>query len=596
MNTLKKKTISIILSFSMVISIFTGVGTISYAASAWDGSSIDVSWFDPAQSEYHISTGAQLAGLAALVNGIYNSDCRITAGDASYIKDNISDDGDSSGPNGNNQSTARYHYGAYNFDGKTVYLDANIDMSAGNYMPVGGQYLMAKNDYSTKTGSSFCGVLDGRGHTVTVSCDRHCSTGNYGDGSSVGIVGRLGVHDNDPVASGTPAVRNLIVRGYISANRSVGGIVGKIGRTASGAIVENCANYASVNNTDAKGIGGIVGAAWNAGTIRNCFNAGRITSTYRCPAGGIAGSNEITIENCYNTGKITAAADNYAMAIGTNNGGAGTVTNCYWLENTAPGGGYYSVGSTENGSTVKTAEEMKTSDFAGTLGSAFAADTGNINGGYPVLDIMINKPSGGTVIGGGGTVIDTRAVELSASKAAAVSVIEAWLDKKDNYYEAEKSALTDLAIAGTLKINSAKTSDEVEKLLKELTEEYGAIKTRTQADKEKLEKVKSETSKMKIKLSSKRTSKGRVKITVKADIRNITAEGFSVKYRIYRSTKKNSGYKLIKTTSSKTFTDSKKTKKDAKYYYKAKAAVYSKGKAVCSTELKQSGYTLYKVK
>ena len=269
MNTLKKKTISIILSFSMIISIFTGVGTISYAASAWDGKSIDVSWFSPEKEEYHIATGAQLAGLAAVVNGIYNKDCKVTAGKKSYIVDNRSVNNTSSGPNGNNLSTADYHYGAYNFAGKTVYLDADIDMSAGNYMPVGGQYLMQKENFDTKISSSFCGTLDGQGHIVNIKCDRHCKA-RYGDGSSVGLIGRLGVHDNDEVPAGTPTVRNVIVTGYIYANRSVGGIVGKIGQTGGGGIIENCANYASVNNTDAKGVGGIVGAGWNAGEIRNC--------------------------------------------------------------------------------------------------------------------------------------------------------------------------------------------------------------------------------------------------------------------------------------------------------------------------------------
>lgn len=597
MNIVKKKIISAILVCSMMLSIFAGTGTAAYASSAWDGTSIDISWFSPEQSEYHISTGAQLAGLAALVNGIYNSGCSVVAGDESYIKDN-SGTADSSGPNGNNQSTADYHYGEYNFAGKTIYLDADIDMSVGNYMPIGGQYLMTKNDYSTKISASFCGTLDGRGHTVTVKCDRHCSTGNYGDGSAVGIVGRLGVHDNDTVPSGAPAVRNLIVRGYISANRSVGGVVGKIGRTASGALIENCANYASVNNTDAKGIGGIVGAAWNGGAIRNCFNAGSISSTYRCPAGGIAGSNEITIENCYNIGRVTAAEPSYEMAIGTNNGGAASVTNCYWLENTAAGGGYYSAGSTANGSEVKTADEMKSTEFAKLMGSAFEADTGNINGGYPVLGIMVNKPSGGGSIGGGGgTAIDTKAQELSAAKAAAASSLEAWLEKKNDYYDEQKSALVDLVTLGIFDIEKAKSADEIEKLLNSLTDEYKKIKTKTQIDTEKaenekvkLEKTKSAIAAVSLKTSSKKTSKGNIRISVKADVSPITELGYTVKYKYYRSLKKSSGYKVVKTTSSKSFTDSK-IKKGKRYYYKVKVYVYEGGKLIGKTELKQSTYT-----
>jgi hypothetical protein len=257
--------------------------------------------------------------------------------------------------------------------------------SGPNYMPIGGQYLMEQNDSSTKLSSSFCGTLDGQGHTISnIYCSRRCTTGNYGDGQSVGLIGRLGVHDNEmSIAPQIAAVRNLAVTGYIYANRSVGGIVGKIGKTVSGAVIENCANFATVKNTDAKGCGGIVGAGWNGGVIRNCYNAGAVSSTYTCPTGGISGSNEITIENCYNVGKISAIQDSYAMAIGTNNGGGNSVNNCYWLTGSAAGGGYY--GSNQGRVTELTEAEMKAASFVTKLGSAFTADTYGVNDGYPIL-------------------------------------------------------------------------------------------------------------------------------------------------------------------------------------------------------------------
>jgi hypothetical protein len=246
---------------------------------------------------------------------------------------------------------------------------------------------MTLNDTSTKIDASFCGTLDGQGHTISnISCDRH-SSGNYGDGQSVGLIGRLGVHDSDsaslrPTGAG---VRNLAVEGSFYANRSVGGIVGKIGKTVGGVTIENCANFASVTATDAKGCGGIVGAAWNGGVIRNCYNAGTITSTYPNPTGGIAGSNEVSIENCYNVGTISASSSSYAMAIGTNNGGApySVITNCWYLDGSAPGGGYYSSGANNDG--AMTEANMKKQSFVTTLGDAFAMDTNNINNGYPVL-------------------------------------------------------------------------------------------------------------------------------------------------------------------------------------------------------------------
>ncbi len=377
-------------------------------ASVWDGYSLDVSWFEPGKTSYYISTPAQLAGLAALVNGIYNSEIDTFGGDTSYIKANWNEN-DGSGPNGYNMSTSNYCYGDYDFAGATIYLTRDIDMSGGNYMPIGGQYLMEKNNAYTKVSATFNGIFDGNGHSVTVKCDRHCSNGNYGDGSSVGLIGRLGNHDSDAASmrAKNPTVRNVAVYGTIYANRSVGGIVGKIGKTEAansgnfedGGIIENCANFASVSNTDAKGCGGIVGAGWNGGIVRNCYNAGNISTTYTCPTGGIVGSNEILVLNCYNVGTISANVASYAMAIGTNNGGAdiNRIVNCYYLKDSAASGaGYFDRVKYTNGE--KESADMKTADFVTTLGSAYETDTNGINNGYPVLSWQNHKSNSGTVI------------------------------------------------------------------------------------------------------------------------------------------------------------------------------------------------------
>jgi hypothetical protein len=297
----------------------------------WDGETIDVRWYDPNDSDgvYYIYDAADLAGLAAIVNGLYNEEIIYIYGDDSKekIKASSSVDTDPDGPKGNNQSTAQYHYGTDDFADKTVIVMANINMGAGNnYMPVGGQYLMGKNDSTTKISSSFNGTFDGGGNSITIYTDRHCSNGNYGDGSSVGLIGRLGVHDGEDGGPGepdlravSPTVKNVAVYGSIKGNRSVGGIVGKIGKTNGGGYIENCANFATVVGTDAKGTGGIVGAAWNGGAILNCYNAGSVTGGW--PAGGIAGSNEIRIENCYNIGPVSStSSSSYAQSIGTYNG------------------------------------------------------------------------------------------------------------------------------------------------------------------------------------------------------------------------------------------------------------------------------------
>ena len=395
------KSLALLLCFILCVALIP-IANASAVSAAWDGSTIDVSWYNKTDKSFYISTPEQFMGLAAIVNGIYNKEITTVIGNATFIVDKFDGDGLPSGVN--NMSTDTYHYGADDFNGKTVYLTAELDMggkynaaidawTGPNYMPIGGQYLMELNNAETKLGSSFCGTLDGQGHYIkNIYCNRRCTTGNFGDGSSVGVIGRLGVHDNDPndMRPVNPSVQNLAVTGYIYANRSVGGIVGKIGKTSVnngdgsiGGIIENCANFATVKNTDAKGCGGIVGAGWNGGVIRNCYNAGDISSTYSCPTGGISGSNEITVESCFNVGNISASRESYAMAIGTNNGSGVAVNNCYWLEGSAPGGGYY--GKTNGTVVEQTSTYMKSADFAVKLGNAFVADTSGVNNGYPVL-------------------------------------------------------------------------------------------------------------------------------------------------------------------------------------------------------------------
>ena len=386
----------------------------------WDGKTLDLSWFDPSKYDntdsYEISTPAQLEGLAALVNGLVNEDCTLYLWDGTKMSAsawNSSDyvnsaKNDSSGPNGQNKATEEYHYGKYDFKGKTISLKSDIDMggiydsswSGPNYMPVGGQYLMKKNDYSTKISATFNGTFEGNGHYVfNIYCDRKCTTGNFGDGQSVGLIGRLGCHDSDPsdMRADEPGVYNVAVTGYINANRSVGGIVGKIGKTNNGGIISGCANYATIIGSDAKGTGGIVGAGWNGGKVENCYNMGSVTGGW--PAGGIVGSNEIQIINCYNAGTVSSVSGNsYGMAIGTRNAGESYyVHNCYYLKDSASSGaGYFNKNSKADiaGSyEVRESDFMRSADFVSELGDGiFAADTSNINNGYPILKWQVPVP------------------------------------------------------------------------------------------------------------------------------------------------------------------------------------------------------------
>ena len=96
------------------------------------------------------------------------------------------------------------------------------------------------------------------------------------------------------------------------------------------------------------------------------------------------------------------------------------------------------------------------------------------------------------------------------------------------------------------------------------------------------------------KVTTSKTSKKSVKVQVAAksdktlltDIKNM---GYTVKYQFYRSTKKDAGYKLRKTSSKNSFISTKGTK-GKKYYYKARVLVYDGSELVARSTFKQCSY------
>lgn len=378
----------------------------------WDGS-VDVSWYDPSAKTYNISEPAQLAGLAALINGMVDADTpqSMIKGNASYIKAIPHDNVMLVGAGGGNVSD-RVYTSEIDFAYKTVYLTADIDMggrrngdswSGPNYTPVGGKFSIDTdmvNGDSFVLDTRFNGIFDGQGHTVkNIYCERYSDKG-FPYSMAVGLVGYLGGGSNVSGISGTfkdgwtPAVRNVIVgEGYIRGRRMVGGVVGRVGDASNGVIIESCANHASVMNTDAKGVGGILGSSSGKGVIRNCYNTGSVSTTYSCPAGGIIGANAgMDIYNCYNVGTINSNGAKRGRGIGGHDRGAYKITNAYTLKGSDddPESKGYFQGSSRR-ITVEVTEmdaaQMKSDALLNALnvnGQAFTKLSG-ANNGYPVL-------------------------------------------------------------------------------------------------------------------------------------------------------------------------------------------------------------------
>ena len=388
------------------------------ASDVWDGT-VDISWYDPAKTEYEIDTPARLAGLAALVNGMADPAAKRIIGDASYLVSKKVDNVMLVGVGGGNVFDTVYT-GGVDFAYKTIRLTADLDMggrkgadgswSGPNWTPIGGKFPMkpaeAAGDCMTLD-TRFNGVLDGQGHIIyNLYCDRYAAKG-FPYSMAIGVVGFLG--GNADYANGVsgeksqaefetgwqPAVRNLVLgSGFIYGRRMVGGIVGRVGETSNGVIIENCGNRASVKNTDSKGVGGVVGSAWGKGTIRGCYNTGDISTTYTCPAGGILGTNEgMDVYNCYNAGTINTNGAQYGRGIGGHDTGSYTVAGCWYLsgsDDDPDSNGYYKGTSRKISVDVRPADRQTLqSESALTAlnvnGAVFVQDIAGKNGGYPVL-------------------------------------------------------------------------------------------------------------------------------------------------------------------------------------------------------------------
>ena len=411
-----KKLLSILLCAAMLLCLLPLEARA--AAAAWDGT-VDISWYDPEKTEYTIDTPAKLAGLAALVNGMADPTAKAIVGDQAYLVSRRVDNVMLVGAGGGNVFDTVYT-GGVDFAYKTIYLTADLDMggrktadgswTGPNWTPIGGKYPMkpqeAAGDCLTLD-TRFNGVLDGQGHTIyNLYCDRYAAKG-FPYSMAVGVVGFLGgIADYANGVNGEkttaefengwqPAVRDLVLgSGSIYGRRMVGGIVGRVGETSNGVVIENCGNRAQVRSTDSKGVGGICGSAWGAGTIRGCYNTGTISTTYTCPAGGILGTNEgMDVYHCYNAGRIDTNGAQYGRGIGSHDTGSYTVAGCWYLtgcDDDPASNGYYT-GTSRRISVSVTAADQKTLQSDTVLsalnanGAVFTQDTAGKSGGYPVL-------------------------------------------------------------------------------------------------------------------------------------------------------------------------------------------------------------------
>lgn len=345
--------------------------TLTYAGEGWDGTAKTAPTQDK-NGVYQIGTAAKLAWFADAVNG-----------------------------------------GQKAINGK---LTANINLNGKPWTAIG------------TSSNKFAGTLDGDNYTVSGLV----TTGLVGELAEGGVVENLRV--------------NCAI---VSTSSLLGGVANSSAGTIRNCMVSGSITFSSEGHNGASAIGGIAGRTTGNGVISGCVSRAVVKDAYdnstygtSAPLGGIAGYAYGVVENCYFTGTLAVkktqpnkiiqqkrgglvgelnanaelkgsyVAGEFAIAdeskfgavVGKVNSGA-TITNCAYLDTVAP---QAAADGTTSGMTARTADYMRTPEFAAEMGMHL--DSGNSNGGFPVLPWQ------------GGTPVDNADLKAAAAAANALEL------------------------------------------------------------------------------------------------------------------------------------------------------------------------------
>ncbi len=270
----------------MTLLLFTVVGidgpTVLAASNSWSNQA-DGSWYNPNDRTFTINTAAQLAGFSNLVNS------------------------------GND------------FSGKTITLGSDIDLGAGDWVPI-GYY-----DNSGLGSHLFSGTFDGAGHKITnlkigdadsIPSDPH-EVGLFGQISTNSVLKSVTVDVTIVQSTDLTAAGGLVAKNYgtiqnccTTGSIAVGlGHAGGLVSSNYGTISDSCTDCDVTSSGDhfSQTFGGpVIGglAADNYGAITNCYETGAVTSGSHSEIGGLVGlngmqvSDNADITSCYATGKV----------------------------------------------------------------------------------------------------------------------------------------------------------------------------------------------------------------------------------------------------------------------------------------------------
>ena len=204
-----------------------------------------------------------------------------------------------------------------------------------------------------------------------------------------------------------------------------------------------------------------------------------------------------------------------------------------------------------------------------------------------VAEAKFTKSSGSSG-GGGGGFIPAAPVQKPEIKAASGGKTELSKDGTTLTITADAGKVIDKVLlngkdmGSVTELKNLKTGDKIEVTFKDKVTEP----TKAQLDKA----VKDAVSDLALTARSVKLKSGNIKVTLKGSLSEIEKNGYTVKYKFYRSTKKSKAYKAAVTKDVPNYLNTA-GRKGTMYYYKARVMVYDKsGKLIAKTALKQCKY------
>ncbi len=278
---MKKKIVSLALVLALCLSLLpvtvfaegkTQETQETQIAGTW-GEKANTSWYNENESVFHITTAEQLAGIATLVNA-----------------------------------------GTVTFEGKTIYLDNNIDLAGIEWISIGTVLGGDCPEYS------FCGVFDGRGHVISNLYSHESYIEGAEESHNLLRNALFGSVYNGEVKNLGVANADIWIAPKDDSAAGKGILVDWMGKSK----ITNCWTSGSIysGTKTEKNIGGIVGITMQGCTISGCYSTATLTgnfknsegyykndpATWPCDTiGGIVGARfdgNLTVTDCWFDGKI----------------------------------------------------------------------------------------------------------------------------------------------------------------------------------------------------------------------------------------------------------------------------------------------------